>query len=341
MPARVRRLELSPSERRAARRINAVLGALPRLKADGWRLQAGQWASVNVGSVAERVTGAWLQTRGVRVETLRVPSSDGEVAIRILHPRRRPRGVVLDMHGGGWVVGSAGLNDHLNADLAAETGLAVVSVDYRLLSESRGVFLPHAISDCVSAARWLLDERAARFGPAPLFLCGQSAGAHLAAVTAMTLRDEGRLGAFSGCVFLYGVYDLSGTPSVRAAGPDTLILNGPTLAADLGRLLPDRDEAARRSPDVSPLHAPMHDLPPALFLAGELDPLRDDSLHMADAWSSAAPSELVEIPLAPHGFVHFGGPLAARALSEIRTWIENRLDSAASNATVHSNDNSG
>lgn len=335
MPARVRRLELSPSERRAARRINALLGAVPRLKADGWRLQVGQWASVNFGGVAERVTGAWLQARGVRVETLRISAPDGEVAVRILHPRRAPRGVVLDMHGGGWVVGSAGLNDHLNADLAAEAGLAVVSVDYRLLSETRGIFLPHAISDCASAARWLIDNRTGRFGDVPLFLSGQSAGAHLAAVTAMALRDEGRLGAVSACVFLYGVYDLSGTASVRAAGPDTLVLNGPTLAADLARLLPDRDEAGRRLPDMSPLHAAMRDLPPALFLAGDLDPLRDDSLHMADAWSSAASSELIEIPLAPHGFVHFGGPLATRALSEIRSWIESRLDSGPSDASIH------
>jgi len=138
----------------------------------------------------------------------------------------------------------------------------------------------------------------------------------------MALRDESRLGAVRGCVLVYGVYDLSGTPSVRAAGRDALILNGPTLAADLGRLLPDRDEAGRRRPDVSPLYAPMRDLPPALFIAGDLDPLRDDSLLMADGWSTAAASELIEIPLAPHGFIHFGGPVARRALKEISDWLD-------------------
>lgn len=322
MPAVVRRLELTPSERRAAARVNAALGIMPRLKADGWRLQAGQWASATFGGAAQTVTAAWLRRRGVRVETLRISSPDGGVPLRILHPPKPPRGVVLDMHGGGWVVGSAGLNDHLNADLAAETGLAVVSIDYRLLSESRGVLLQHAISDCTAAGRWLMDNAAARFGTMDIFLCGQSAGAHLAALTAMALRDEGRLGAVRGCVLVYGVYDLTGTPSVRAAGRDALILNGPTLAADLARLLPDRDEAGRRRPDVSPLYADMHDLPPALFMAGDLDPLRDDSLLMAQAWSAAAPAELVEVPLAPHGFIHFGGPVAARALSEIRLWLD-------------------
>lgn len=322
MPALVRRIELTPSERRAAARINAALGVMPRLKADGWRLQAGQWANATFGGAAQTVTAAWLRRRGVRIETLRIPSPDGGVPLRILYPPKPPRGVVLDMHGGGWVVGSAGLNDHLNADLAAETGLAVVSVDYRLLSEARGVMLHDAITDCAAAGRWLIDNAAARFGTMDIFLCGQSAGAHLAALTTMTLRDEGRLGAVRGCVLVYGVYDLTGTPSVRAAGREALILNGPTLAADLARLLPDRDEAARRRPDVSPLYAAMHDLPPALFIAGDLDPLRDDSVLMADAWSAAAPAELIEVPLAPHGFIHFGGPVARRALSEIRDWLD-------------------
>lgn len=322
MPAVVRRLELTSSERRAATRINATLSVMPRLKTDNRRLQLGQWANATFGNAAQSVTAAWLRGRGVRVETLRIPSLDGGVPIRILHPPKPPRGVILDMHGGGWVVGSAGLNDHLNADLAAETGLAVVSVDYRLLSESRGVMLHDAIADCASAGRWLIDNAAARFGAMDIFLCGQSAGAHLAALTTMTLRDEGRLGAVRGCVLIYGVYDLAGTPSVRAAGRDALILNGPTLAADLARLLPDRDEAGRRRSDVSPLYAPMHDLPPALFVAGDLDPLRDDSLLMADAWSACAPAELIEVPLAPHGFVHFGGPVAARTLAEIRGWLD-------------------
>jgi len=323
MNVRVRRLELTPTERRSAARTNAALALIPRLKADGWRLTAGQWLSSRFGQVAERVTGAQLSRRGVRVETLRIPSEDGGVSVRILNPPGPARGVILDMHGGGWVVGSAGLNDHLNADLAAAAGLAVVSVDYRLLSEPRGVLMQHALSDCMAAGRWLADTAAERFGTDRLFLAGQSAGAHLAILTALALRDEGRFAAFRGCVLTYGVFDLSGTPSARAAGPETLVLNGPTLAFDLGRLTPDRDEAGRRRPDISPLYADLHGMPPALFISGDLDPLRDDSRLMADAWPGEA--ELLEVPLAPHGFIHFGGPLATRSLGEIQAWLERRL----------------
>lgn len=325
----VRRMELTETEQRSARRINAVLARTPRLATDGWLLDAGQWLSGRFGLAAQTVTAAWLKRRGVRVEMLRLPSDDGGVAVRVLHPPVLPRGVVLDMHGGGWVVGSAGLNDRINADLAAEAGLMVISVDYRLLHEARGVQMQHAVADCVAAGRWLADNAAARLGVSRLFLAGQSAGAHLAALTAMTLRDEGRLTAFEGCVLVYGVYDLSGTPSVRAADADALILNGPTLAADLARLAPDRDEAGLRRADLSPLYSQFHDLPPALFIAGDLDPLRDDSLLMAEAWSAAAPADLIEVPLAPHGFIHFGGPLARRSLADIRQWLEQRLENPA------------
>ena len=323
MTARVRRLDLTHAEIRTATRTNTALALIPRLKADGWRLAAGQWLSSRFGQVAQRVTGAQLSRRGVRVETLRIPSGDGGVSIRILNPPGPARGVILDMHGGGWVVGSAGLNDQLNADLAAEAGLAVVSVDYRLLSEPRGVLMQHALADCMAAGRWLADNAVARFGTDRLFLAGQSAGAHLAALTGLALRDEGRFGDFRGCVLVYGVYDLSGSPSARAAGADTLILNGPTLASDLGRLTPDRDETGRRAPDISPLYADLRGLPPALFVAGDLDPLRDDSRLMAEAWTSEA--DLLEVPLGPHGFIHFGGPLATRSLIEIRGWFESRL----------------
>jgi acetyl esterase/lipase len=204
-----------------------------------------------------------------------------------------------------------------------EAGLAVVSVDYRLLSEPRGVQMQHALADCMAAGRWLAENATDRFGTDRLFLAGQSAGAHLAALTGLALRDEGRFGDFRGCVLVYGVYDLSGTPSVRTAGPETLILNGPTLASDLGRLTPERDEAGRQSPDVSPLYADLHGMPPALFVAGDLDPLRDDSRLMAEAWPTDA--DLLQVPLGPHGFIHFGGSLANRSLAGIRLWIEARL----------------
>ena len=75
----------------------------------------------------------------------------------------------------------------------------------------------------------------------------------------------------------------------------------------------DRDLEELRDPDLSPLHAELHGLPPALFTVGDLDPLLDDSLLMADRWQSAGNrAELRVWPESIHGFTAF--PLAlARA----------------------------
>lgn len=321
-----RRLEFTAAERTVIDRTNAVLALAPRLKVDGWRLTAGQWLNARVTPAAERITQAWLARRGVTVEVLRILNGDGpngevSVPLRILRPAGPARGVALDIHGGGWVVGSAGLNDRLNAHLVAEAGLAVVSVDYRLLNEPRGVLLHHAVSDCVTAALWLVDHAVAQFGTDRLLLVGESAGGHLAALTALELKTAHQLTPFMGCVFVYGVFDLTGTPSVRSAGPETLLLNGPTMAADLARLTPGLDEARRRRPDISPLYADLGGMPPALFVVGELDPLLDDSRLMAAAWAKVASAELITVPASPHGFMHFGGPSAAKARLAIRDWL--------------------
>lgn len=327
MALHVHTVEFAPAQLAALRRVNAILARAPRLRTDPWRVEAGQRLSTWLDAAAGRLTPLSLKRRGVTVE---VVSTDDEhpVPLRILRPEGPPRAVVLDIHGGGWVLGSAGLNDRLNAHLARH-GFCVVSIDYRLLSERRGVYVDAAIADCVHAARWTLahlDELGAPHPGAPdLFVAGESAGGHLAALTVLALRDQGLADRVRGCVFAYGVYDLSGTDCVRAAGPETLLFNGPTMRADLARLAPERDEHALRRPDVSPLYADLTDVPPALFLAGEQDPLFEDSALMAARWGQASDADLIRVPEAPHGFLHFGGPAARGARRAIRHWLDARL----------------
>ena len=324
MTLRVHTVEFPPAQLAAQRRIDAVLARAPRLRTDPWRVEAGQRLSVWLDAAAGRVTVPRLKKRGVTVEIVQT-EGDHPVPLRILHPAETPRAIVLDIHGGGWVLGSAGLNDRLNAHLAHH-GFCVVSVDYRLLSERRGIYIDAAIADCLAGALWTLTH-VDRLGAAPVFIAGESAGGHLAALTAVALRDLGLIDRVRGCVFSYGVFDLSGTPSVRAAGPETLLFNGPTMRADLARLAPDRDETALRAPDVSPLYADLTGLPPALFLAGEYDPLFEDSLLMATRWGQASDADLIRVPEAPHGFLHFGGPAARGARTAIRRWLDARIGS--------------
>ena len=323
MTLRTHTVDFPPPQLAAQRRINAVLNRAPRLRTDPWRVEAGQRLFQWLDAAAGAVTTPRLRKRGVTVE---IVHTEGEhpVPLRILHPSSAPRAVVLDIHGGGWVIGSASLNDRLNGYLVHH-GYCVVSVDYRLLSERRQVFIDAAIADCLAAAYWTVTN-VDRLGASTLFLTGESAGGHLAALTAVALRDQGLIDLVRGCVFTYGAFDLSGSESVRSAGPETLLFNGPTMRADLARLAPDRDEAGLRRPDVSPLYADLTGLPPALFLAGEYDPLFEDSLLMATRWGEAADADLIRVPETPHGFLHFGGPAARGARAAIRHWLEARLD---------------
>lgn len=92
--------------------------------------------------------------------------------------------------------------------------------------------------DCEAAARWLLDLAPASMARLPLAVVGESAGAHPAA---LLLQRMARCPAWSerlrGAVLYYGVYDLTGTPSARAARRDTLLLDGPALVPALRQLL--------------------------------------------------------------------------------------------------------
>jgi acetyl esterase/lipase len=322
MTLRTHTVQFPPAQQAAQRRINAVLARAPRLRTEPWRIEAGQRLTLWLDAAAGRITVPRLRKRGVKVEIVST-QGDHPVPLRILHPVGPPRAVVLDVHGGGWVLGSASLNDRLNANLARH-GFCVVSVDYRLLSERRQIYIDAAIADCLAAAYWTATN-VDRLGASTLFLSGESAGGHLAALTAVALRDQGLIDLVKGCVFAYGVFDLSGTEGVRSAGPDTLLFNGPTMQADLARLAPGRDEAALRQPDISPLYADLAGLPPALFLAGEYDPLFEDSLLMATRWGEVADADLIRVPETPHGFLHFGGPAARGARTAIRRWMEGRL----------------
>jgi acetyl esterase len=247
-----------------------------------------------------------------RARDLVIPGRAGDLRLRVLVPEAVPAGVYLHIHGGGWTLGSADLQDAQLAEIADATGLAVVSVDYRLAPEHP---FPAGPDDCEDAARWLIERGARELGaPGRLTLGGESAGAHLAVLTLLRLRDlHGVSGAFRAANLVYGGFDMSMTPSGRLWGNRNLVLSVPILDFFTDNFLPGLDREARRKPQYSPLYADLRGMPPALFTVGALDPLLDDTLFMAARWRAAgAQTELRVWPESIHGFTAF--PLAiARA----------------------------
>ncbi|WP_262268072.1 MULTISPECIES: alpha/beta hydrolase [Microvirga] len=253
-------------------------------------------------------------SRRARAVTIDGPA--GPIPLRIIAPEN-PRGVYLHIHGGGWTWGTADEQDPWLDRLAERCGLAVVSVEYRLAPEDP---YPAAPDDCEAAALWLVREMESRFGTTRLFIGGESAGAHLSAVTILRLRDRHGLTPFRGANLFAGCYDLSLTPSVRLWGSERLILNTndvKVFADNFCGRAPDR-----RDPDISPLYADLKGLPPALFSVGTKDMLLDDSLFMGARWAAAGNrTELALWPGGCHVFIRFDSGLSDQALARIDGFI--------------------
>ena len=265
----------------------------------------------------------------VRARTITITGKDGNVVpLRVIAPAS-PRGIYLHIHGGGWVLGGSDMQDPMLERIADNTGQAVVSVEYRLAPEHP---YPAGPDDCEAAALWLLSDEgrsiAGRAGGAgALAIGGDSAGAHLAAVTLLRLRDRhGVTGAFGAAVFQYGAFDLSMTPSQRLWGERNLVLSEPIIEWFGDQFLPEHDREGRRDPDISPLFADLAGMPPAIFTIGTEDPLLDDTLFMEARWRAAGHAgELRTWREAPHGFLSLPMTVAAPALAAEHDFLRRTL----------------
>jgi acetyl esterase len=240
----------------------------------------------------------------------------GSVPVRVLEPEGEATGIYVHIHGGAWTLGAADMQDALLWELVEATGLAAMSIDYRLAPEHPW---PACADDCEDVALHLLDRAAPHVA-----IGGESAGAHLAAVTLLRLRDRGVdvREAFTAANLVFGVFDLSCTPSRRLNGPADPFLPEAAMAWYTDGLLPGTDSEARRDPLISPLYADLSDLPPALFTVGTRDPLLDDTLFMAARWTAAGnDAELRIWEEAVHGFTGFAIEAARRSRAEQHEFV--------------------
>jgi acetyl esterase len=250
----------------------------------------------------------------------------GELRLHLFTPDAPAHGVMVRIHGGGWVGGAPEDDEAINDHICRACQVAIVSPEYRLAPEN-GVTILDEIEDCLAAARWA-HASSPRFGTERMMVAGTSGGAHLAALTVLRLRDtsDPTFNSIIGAHFDSGPYDVSGTPSQRLANENTLIVTAMWLEAFRELAFPGRDLEMLRDPDVSPLYADLRDLPAAMFVVGALDPLLDDSLFMASRWQAAGNRTTVEVwPVGAHTFMNMGTPLAEAALGRSTAWISEIL----------------
>jgi acetyl esterase len=279
----------------------------PRVKRFLDVLAAGHPPSMLDTTVAERrqglaelmkLSGPAAAVGGIEDRTL--PGPTGPLAIRTYAPpdaETGPMAGLIYFHGGGLVAGSVDTHDSIARRIANAGACRVISVDYSLAPEHP---FPTALEEALAAVTHI-GAHAAGYGidAARLGICGDSAGATLAAATTQTLA---RIGGppLALQLLLCPILDYSRSTASRREYASGYLVDEATLAHDLLHYAPPGIDTA--DPRISPLRAAsVSGLPRTLIHTAEFDPLRDEGLDYFERLSQAH----VEVSYTCHpGMIH-------------------------------------
>ena len=173
---------------------------------------------------------------------------------------------------------------------------------------------PRALDECVDVAKWLAaDSATLGIDPARIATGGDSAGANLAISTAIRLRDEKAPAQIATMLLNYGAFDTDcqNGSYVRFGGPGAM-LGGQEMKDFWRNYL--GDDFDKPEPLAVPLHADLHDLPPALLIVPDCDVLLDENIEMEKRLKAAGVATQTEIY---HGASHsFLEAVAVSTLAE-------------------------
>lgn len=259
-----------------------------------------------------------------RERDLQLPGPHGQVPCRLYLPDNVARpACLIYAHGGGFMQGSLDSWDHFLRDLVRQSGVAALSVDYKLSPEHR---FPKAFDETVAMIRLAAREGdGLGIDPARLAVGGDSAGANLALAAALALRDSGEK-ALKFLLLIYGVYSTdSDSPSWQRFG------QGAGLSQTQMRWIWEtylENPAQMRDWRAAPILADLKGLPPAHLIVGSLDPLLDDSNRLAAALDQAGIENALTVYQGiNHGFIRYGRLIgtARRAVAECAAALNGAL----------------
>lgn len=258
-----------------------------------------------------------------RIEDRLIPGPAGNLPIRIYTPNSsKGLPILVFFHGGGFVAGSLDTHDAPLRAVANRCGCIVVSVAYRLAPEYE---YPAAPDDAYAATKWLAEHGAEIGGDAHrIAVGGDGSGGNLAAVVTLMAREHGT----PHLVFQLLIYPMVDATIMRPSWwteSNELTVTREAKNSILGVYLPVTGNL--RDPFISPLFAEnLKNLPPALVITDQDDPMRDEGEEYANRLTEdGVIAKVSRYPNMIHGFFLMAGDLDAgkKCIAEAGRAVEN------------------
>lgn len=238
------------------------------------------------------------------VEELSIPGAEGELAARLYRPEGKgPWPTVLYYHGGGFMIGDLDTHDQSCRRLCRDVGAAVLSVAYRLAPEHP---FPAAPRDALAATEWAANHLADLGGNDVLAVAGDSAGGTLSAVVAQRLSAH-----IAAQLLIYPATDAQGDYPSRTENAEGLFLTAAMMDWFSSNYVPEDADLSDMAL-AAPMHGDVSQVPPAVVVTAEFDPLRDDGeAYAAKLRDAGRQVDLVRYDGLVHGFQEMVGVSAA------------------------------
>ncbi len=221
--------------------------------------------------------------------------------------------VILYMHGGGFVSGSASAVRAYCSMLAKYTGHRVISAEYRLSPEYK---FPNAIEDCYNILRVIRKK----YPNSKVVLAGESAGGNMSLGLALKAKDRGRK-SIAAVIAHSPLVDLTGSLDRSLHEVDDFtVLPGFDIPMKLAYV----GEGDAFNPYVSPLFGDYKNFPPVFITCDYNETLYADSLAIYKKCQDAGvPVKMIQMKGTFHAFATMGTrtPETERILVETADFI--------------------
>ena len=263
----------------------------------------------------QNAVGEMMEAKYRREIFCREHSFDHFQGAWIMPKDERRQGVVLYLHGGGYVCGDLEYAKGFASMLAVRCGVRVFCAAYRLAPENP---YPAALEDALTAYRYLLDKG---YAPEHIALCGESAGGGLCYSLCLKLKELG-LKQPSGIIAVSPWTDLTQSGESYDLNRE----KDPSMASEILDYYAGCYTDDRKDPLVSPLFGDLRELPPSLIFVGDEEIMRSDAVLMHSKLLSCGAESLLTVkPDRWHGYILYGLKEDEEDLEAINRFLNQKL----------------